>query len=372
MHCIVVGAGIIGVTVALRLVQRGTSVTLLDRAVPGAGTTGTTFAWVNASSKEPHDYFALNAAGMAAHARLAAEFGDASWLVPTGSLEWETSVVGQERLAARGRQLSDWGYPVQFLTYRQVERLEPDLRWGPEVGDVLFYPDESFVFPSLYLANLLRAARARGTALRLGEEVMEVVVEGGRVSGVRLRSGERLAADLVICCAGRWTPDILHSAGADLPLISPLPAGSEAVGLLVRTAPVAADVRRVLHPPDLAMRPDGGGRLLLQSDLRDREMAFDLPMSPPPPAAHRLLAMASPLVPALRHPAIETATIGIRPIPADGFSAVGWMAGIEGLYVMVTHSGVTLAPILAELAVREVHGLSEALLAPFRPDRFTA
>ncbi|HVC82377.1 MAG TPA: hypothetical protein VNL35_17965 [Chloroflexota bacterium] len=51
---------------------------------------------------------------------------------------------------------------------------------------------------------------------------------------------------------------------------------------------------------------------------------------------------------------------------------MGWMPGIAGLYVIVTHSGVTLAPILAELATREVHGSSEALLAPFRPDRFTA
>jgi len=63
---------------------------------------------------------------------------------------------------------------------------------------------------------------------------------------------------------------------------------------------------------------------------------------------------------------------GIRPIPNDGFSAVGWTPGFDGLYVVVTHSGVTLAPILAELAASEVHGSSEELLAPFRPDRFTA
>src|SRR5207248_10672435 len=67
MRCIVIGAGIIGTTVALRLAQRGAAVTLLDQGLPGGGTTGTTFAWVNASAKEPRSYFDLNAAGMAAH-----------------------------------------------------------------------------------------------------------------------------------------------------------------------------------------------------------------------------------------------------------------------------------------------------------------
>ncbi len=67
---------------------------------------------------------------------------------------------------------------------------------------------------------------------------------------------------------------------------------------------------------------------------------------------------------------IDSAVIGIRPIPADGFSAVGRVASVDGLYVIVTHSGVTLAPILAELAASEVHGAVERLLEPFRPDRF--
>src|SRR5579859_7923459 len=84
MRCIVIGAGIIGTTVALRLAQRGDVVTLLDRAAPGAGTTGTTFAWINASAKELRPYFELNVAGMAAHERLSAEFEGAPWLGPTG------------------------------------------------------------------------------------------------------------------------------------------------------------------------------------------------------------------------------------------------------------------------------------------------
>lgn len=369
MRCIVIGAGIIGTTVALRLAQRGDVVTLLDRAAPGAGTTGTTFAWINASAKELRPYFELNVAGMAAHERLSAEFEGAPWLGPTGGLEWETG-AGKQRLAARAAQLADWGYSVRHLSRREVERLEPDLLLGPDVQEAVFYPDEGFIFPSIYLACLLRAARERGAALRWGVEVTAIATVGGRVSGVVTRSGERLPADAVICCCGRWTSDILRSVGATLPLVSPATAGSEAVGLLVCTSAVVAEMRRVLHPPGMALRPDGGGHLLVQSDARDREVTIDTPMAPPPPPAAALLDAARPLVRNMQFARIESATLGIRAIPVDGVSAVGRVPAVAGAYVLVTHSGVTLAPALADLAARELHGAEEPLLAPFRPDRF--
>ena len=369
MRCIVVGAGIIGTTVAWQLTQCGDAVTLLDRNVPGAGTTGTTFAWLNASTKEPRPYFELNVAGMRAHRRLADELGEAPWLVSTGNLEWETSLAEQQMLAARAARLAEWGYRARHLTRREAERLEPDLLLPPDVEEMVFYPDEGFLFPHVYLACLLRASRANGAVLRLAEDVVEIGSDGGRVSGVVTRSGARLPADVVICCCGRWTPDIVRTVGASLPLVSPAPAGSEAVGLLVRTAAVVADVRRVVHPPGLALRPDGGGHLLLHGDAYDREVSMDLPLSPPPQAAARLVEAVRPLVRHMQRTHLETAAVGIRPIPADGFSAVGWLPTVEGAYVVVTHSGVTLAPILAELAAREVHGTIETPLAPFRPDR---
>jgi glycine/D-amino acid oxidase-like deaminating enzyme len=60
-------------------------------------------------------------------------------------------------------------------------------------------------------------------------------------------------------------------------------------------------------------------------------------------------------------------------MPADGQSIVGRLPGADGLYVAVTHSGVTLAAHLAELIAGElVSGTAAAELAPYRPDRFTA
>jgi len=60
-------------------------------------------------------------------------------------------------------------------------------------------------------------------------------------------------------------------------------------------------------------------------------------------------------------------------MPVDGQPIVGWLPGIDGLYVAVTHSGVTLGLRLAELICTElVSGAPAAELAPYRLDRFTA
>ena len=91
LRCVVVGGGVVGVVTALRLAERGAHVPLVDADVPGSGTSGTTFAHVNASYAGYWDYFELRAAGVAGYRRLRAEFGSAPWLVDTGFLLLESS-----------------------------------------------------------------------------------------------------------------------------------------------------------------------------------------------------------------------------------------------------------------------------------------
>ena len=76
---IVIGAGSVGANVAYRLAERGARVTLLDAGAPGGGTSGASFAWLNAFRKTPRNYYELNLASMDEHARLAEELGAGSW-----------------------------------------------------------------------------------------------------------------------------------------------------------------------------------------------------------------------------------------------------------------------------------------------------
>jgi glycine/D-amino acid oxidase-like deaminating enzyme len=355
----------------LRLAQQGAEVTLVETGLPGDGTTGTSFAWVNAGGKRPRAYFELNLAGMRAHRRLVAEWPHAPWFVPTGNLAWEQRPKGQELLIRQTEELRAWGYSVELLSPQQVVRdLEPDLLIARTVEVVAFYPDEGHVYPRLLLTYLLRAARSLGVELRTSARVIDFQMRGNRVNGVVLESGDRINADVIVSCCGRWTSEVLRHVGVDLPLISPSAQDSPAVGLLALTSGICADIRRVVHAPGINLRPDGSSRLLLHSDELDRHITLSTPLSPPPPAAGVLLERANRIVRNMEHARVESATLGIRPLPADGLSVVGWMPGVEGLYVIVTHSGVTLGPALAEMATREINGASEMILAPFRPDRF--
>ena len=371
MRSIVIGAGIIGTCTALRLAQQGIHVTLIEAGLPGDGTTGTSFAWVNAGGKQPREYFELNVAGMVAHRRLVAEWPGAPWFVPTGNLEWKDTPEAQEHLVKHVERLREWGYSATLLSPRQVvNTLEPDLLIEQSVDAVAFYPDESHIYPKLLLTYLLRAARELGVELYTSAKVVDFDLRGDRVSGVVLESGSHISADVVVCCCGRWTNKVVSRVGMDLPLILPEEPASSAVGLLVLSSGICAELRRVVHAPGINIRPDGFSRLLLHSDEYDRQVTLQTPLSQSPLVAEDVLKRAGKFVRNMQSARVESAAISVRPIPKDGLSTVGWVPGVEGLYVIVTHSGVTLGPVLAEIATREINGAVEKILAPFRPGRF--
>ena len=123
INTIVIGAGVMGASVAYRLAQAGAAVTVLEATRIGGGTSGISFAWTNAHKKPPKPYHDLNVAGMKAHAALADEFGATPWWHGGGSLEWEAE---PDRMAQRENieQLRSWGYAAEWIMPRQVRELE--------------------------------------------------------------------------------------------------------------------------------------------------------------------------------------------------------------------------------------------------------
>jgi glycine/D-amino acid oxidase-like deaminating enzyme len=89
------------------------------------------------------------------------------------------------------------------------------------------------------------------------------------------------------------------------------------------------------------------------------------------PEAHALMEQAIRVLPGIGSAAPEAVRITQRPIPRDGLSAVGPLPHVAGYYLVVTHSGVTLGPLLgAAVADEVVRGRDRPELAPFRPGRF--
>src|SRR5688500_6459299 len=125
MRVIVVGAGVIGTSIAYRLAAKGADVTLIDAGRPGAGTTSRSFAWLNGNEKQPPAYGQLNAEGIAAHHRLAADLGRSSWLHASGNLMLTHG--DPSALEARVARLQALDYPAELVTPARAAEIEPAL-----------------------------------------------------------------------------------------------------------------------------------------------------------------------------------------------------------------------------------------------------
>jgi glycine/D-amino acid oxidase-like deaminating enzyme len=375
-RCVIVGAGIIGAALAARLMDSdaGASVTVVEADQPGQSTSGSSLAWINANGKPPRAYHDLNVAGIRAWRGWAERLGG-DWFRPSGSLHWADpdDLAGVARLAEHVAMLATWDYPAQILTPAEARRLEPDLAISPAVREVVFYPKEAFLLTVPAVQALLDFATARGATLVTGDPVVQFVTTGDRMQGVRLASDAEIAADVVILCAGWRTPTLAAQLGVDIPLVPVAAPGSNAPCLVAWSNPAPVRLSRYISPPDLDLRPAERGRLLLEAG--DRDDAIDLATD-----AAQLAAEAETLLERARRylPALAVAGTGIaeykvciRPLPVDGYSIVGRPTGVEGCYVIVTHSGVTLATHLAALAAEEIlMGHEEPTLAPYRLQRF--
>ncbi|MCO5968542.1 NAD(P)/FAD-dependent oxidoreductase [Actinoallomurus soli] len=357
MRVLVIGAGVIGAAVAAGLTRRGAWVTVLDQRFPGAGTTGTSFAWVNANAKDPEDYFTLNHTAVHAYHALG---GDG--FVPTGHLEWANGETRRLELSARVERLRDRGYAVERITARRAAELEPDLAAQPDATDYVLFPEEGHVIPAVLLARLLGEARDRGARVETGAAVREITSGRGGVS-VTLADGGVRAADVLVCCVGRWTGGLV-----DVPVLDPRVSGAVTNGFLVTTTPVPARLGRVLTSDRLNVRPDGGGRLLLQA--LDLDEAADPETRPPDDVGAEMIARLPEVLSATEGVRVEQTRVGQRAMPADRRTVAGFTDSAARVYTVVTHSGITLAPLLGDLVAGEVYGKESALLRPFRPARF--
>jgi glycine/D-amino acid oxidase-like deaminating enzyme len=359
----VVGAGIVGSSVAYRLSEGGAEVVLIDGAEPGSGTTSTSFAWVNANNKLPRNYFDLNVAGMREHERLRDEIGG-DWLHSMGNLI-QAADEEQANLEKRAERLISWSYAAEMLPASTVnEKLEPGAIFpDPEIR-IAHFPEESWVDAPALTKTLVEAAIRNGARTRFGDAVCGIEVGGEGVT-LRMEDGDAIYADVVVNATGAKAASVAEMVGRKLPL-------DVFRGLLVRAAVPGESLRHLMHTPRINVRPDGPGYVLLHHDSVDERLTDEFAGVEDPLCAELLKRVRS-LLPALEEAEVVEARFGMRPVPADGHSCVGALSAIPGYFEAVTHSGVTLGPLIGRLLAREIlTGEVDPLIAPFRPDRFPA
>ncbi len=347
MKILIVGAGIVGATLAFRLTRAGARVTVIEAARLAAGATGTSFGWINASFYLNPAHHHLRVAAMAAHHRLQADLPGHSpnW---QGTLWWEDQGAGLDRMHA---DLTTLGYPVDLLESPAIALVEPALKTPP--SRALRFPSEGAVDAAALTRQLLTAS---GATVLTGTAVTRLTTTGDRITGLLTPTGA-LDADHTILAAGTGTPALLGAIGIDLPLL-PRP------GLLLRTNPVSFRLAHILvtETQEIRQLPDGG---LLTPCVANHQADTAETISDPRAATMATLARLIKLFGPVTEAEVRLAH---RPVPADGLPMLGRLA--EGLSLAVMHSGVTLAPLAAESLTAEIMGHTiHPLWTPYCPDR---
>ncbi|WJV60694.1 FAD-dependent oxidoreductase [Pectobacteriaceae bacterium CE70] len=363
MKIIVIGAGMIGASLTWELTQAGLSVTLFDASDAGKGTSANSFAWINSHNKPPVAYHRLNASGMQAHRELAERFGHAPWLNLTGCLEWRATDQ-QQAMKDNLNELQQLNYPAEWISAAQLQQYEPDMQLDGEQGVIGWFPSEGWVDTQQYIRLLLQSSASVGAKIVTGSKVVEVLHEKNVVTGVKTADGHIHSADMTINASGRWSdkPPYINTLATKL---------APTTGILISVPAEYAPVKHVLATPLFHCRPDGNGATLICPN----EGVYDIDESTPATRVNELaqdiLQKASPVWPklALLKPEHYQARMGIRALPVDGYPIVGPTEGVTGYYTVVTHSGVTLSPLLARLVTQEIVGQTMEALSPYRPQR---
>ncbi len=355
---VIAGGGIIGASIAYGLARRGADVTLLERAVPGTGTTANSFAWINAK-KQPLAYHALSQLGIGAWRVLDDETKGALPLMWGGSLEWISDAAVAARVAEVNRQYMRWGYPLRPMDAAQMAALEGSVRFeGLRYG--AHAEAEASVDPQGATDVIISYAKAAGARVVYPATVTGLDRQGGRLRGVRATTGD-LAADVLVICCGNDTPGVAKLAGIEVPL-------TRSAGILVHTRPQPRAIDRVLLSPLGQIKQKRNGSIVAGADFGPTSNE-DTSIG----RGEQFLRRMSTVLPDLASAPVEKLTLGLRVMPKDGYPIVGFVDQHPDIYVAAMHSGMTLGPLIGRLAATEILDRVDVdLLAPYRLARFAA
>lgn len=343
---IVIGGGIIGLTLALELRRRGLDVLVLDRGEPGGEASSAGAGMLAAAEVEgPHCLCAL------AHLSAAMYPAFVQQAESTSGLRADFNLNGAICLAADPKRVH------APMTPEELARLEPALS-----GTSLHagFSSEAFVEPRSLLAAVREAAKRDGVHVHGGSEVTSIGVEGSAVTGVTTCQ-TRFSAGVVANCAGAW-------AGVVSPVALPTrPVKGHMLDLIpTKSGGIQHVIRQ--RDADVYLVPRAGGRITVGSTVE--EAGFDKHVDPA--TIQTLHQAAAHLIPTLGEARLHEAWTGLRPGTPDALPIMG-ATMIKNYFISTGHfrNGILLAPASALVMAELITGGRALLdLTPLSPARF--
>ncbi len=340
---IIVGAGIVGCTVAYELSKSGAVVQVLEPRAPGQGATRAS-AGILAPDIEGHGSALLRSLGRRSIAmyddfiaRLRADSGHDIIYVRNGTFDLAFSDADVDRLKALAAALQQDRIESRWVLPSEFDQLEPQA--SKRALGALFIPQHGFVgVPSLTLAAAA-AAEKQGATFHTNVGAIRIFpLPTGRV-GVQ-SSSETREADRVVLAAGSWS-SMVTIQDADCVPVKPIR------GQLIQLRAEAGAIHRVIWGPDGYLVPWPDGAVLVGSTVED--VGFDEGHTDE--AVARLKAAAASLVPSLASAEITSIRTGLRPKGPDDVPLLGPSTAVPGLVYATAHyrNGVMFAPLTVKL-----------------------
>jgi glycine oxidase len=358
---IVIGAGIIGLSLAIELNKQGLRVLVVEKGEPGRESSWAAGGMLVDSPAETHPALRESAT---ASARMYPEF--VHELEDESGLKIDLRAVGTIVLSRPERALGP-GFAEQnaepahaYALPGRLTALEPALQSLDGNGRDFraLFLRELCVDPRHVTAAALAAARHRGVDFSSGDEVLGVEVANGKASGVRTNK-TRFAAGVVVNCAGAWAGQIEPH---------PFPTRPVKGQMLCVVMPEKEMVRHVVRAPEVYLIPRSDGRMVIGATAE--EAGFD--KRTVPEAIQKLRQAAIDLVPRMAEARILEAWAGLRPGTPDGLPILG-ATPTPGYFVATGHfrDGILLTPVTARVMAQVMTGQMPALdLSAFAAARF--
>lgn len=363
-ECVIVGGGVVGLSLAYELATHGWQVRVLDRQEPGREA-----SWAGAGILPPanqasalHPLDQLRGLSHRLHgewaARLRAETGIDTGYRPCGGIYFARTVGEAAALHGFADEMRSLQVEIRRLDPAELRALEPAVTTQFKAAYLL--PGEAQLRNPHHLRALAEGCVRRGVRLEPHREVVGWDEAGGRIRALRTHDGE-VVADQFCFTTGAWTHGILFQQGVR---VGVFPVRGQMVLFRCPQRPFT----RVLNDGPRYLVPRDDGHVLVGST--EEEAGFD--KSNTAAGVRDLVELATTLVPALKDAPVERTWAGLRPGSFDSFPYIGGLPGLANAYVAAGHfrSGLHMSPGTAVVLGQLIRGLpTEIDLQPFRVQR---
>ncbi|HEX5837978.1 MAG TPA: FAD-binding oxidoreductase [Anaerolineales bacterium] len=365
---IVIGAGVMGASLAFHFAERGLRTAVLERNVTASGATGHSSGLVRmhydlaAESELTFKSYKLYFSNW--RERVGGDCG----FINTGFMQIAKR-EHEDRLRGNVANQQRIGINTLVISAEEVRKLFPDLL--TEQFDYAAYePDSGYADATLSTNSFLDCAKRNGAVLIQNCEVTAIHTSGGRVTGVSTTKGD-FSAPIVLNAAGAWAKQVASLAGIDVPLVT----WSHDVAFLHRPPSLARFPAVIDDTINCYFRPEGSALILAAGE--DESLRGEPPdaedQTPTPTFLEKLIDAMVQRIPKIEESGLHSIHVGRDGITPDQRAIYG-SSGLDGFYLACGLSGTgfkTSPAAGASLVELILDGAPKTVdITPFRFERF--